>query len=456
MRMVAVDLVRKIPGDEVEALVPLLGCRGREVRKEVIRKLIAWNPFLEPRFIHDEPREQPWPDIRRFGHLRDGEHRLRSAIQAYVEAGNLSGQAIEALAHLPALRREVGDWLPPSTRGSFCRAAEDADGSQLERQITIIPTYRCNLACPYCLNDGIDSGQLTRTNWRRLLDWAVAMGVRIVLFSGGEPTLHPDFVGMLRDLRARGLRTYFATNGLYGPVVRETIDPGAVVELSVHVREPADRDVPDDYLERLDANLRQLHLRGVPYDFRYNLARPEQDLDSLFALVGAQAPRSVRFSIAIRGKRGTNRYPRDHRLGVFTIRLREIIRRCRDAGIPARFAKPYPVCLFGEETGLTLLREGLLKPVCSIVDDDCTRNVTVEPDLRYSPCYGMQPGDSGPITEVNSWDELADPMRATMSALIAKPTFDDCPACYLYQRALCQGVCLVNKMADAAAASGEA
>jgi len=46
------------------------------------------------------------------------------------------------------------------------------------------------------------------------LDEVVGAGVRRVTFSGGEPTLHPDLLGMLRHARGVGLQTSIITNAV--------------------------------------------------------------------------------------------------------------------------------------------------------------------------------------------------------------------------------------------------
>ena len=70
-------------------------------------------------------------------------------------------------------------------------------------------TARCNLACPYCLPDGVDPpGLLTLAQRLRVIEAAVALGVRSLRLTGGEPLLHPQLEELIRavqPLRARGL-----------------------------------------------------------------------------------------------------------------------------------------------------------------------------------------------------------------------------------------------------------
>ena len=70
-------------------------------------------------------------------------------------------------------------------------------------------TARCNLACPYCLPDGVEPpGLLTLAQRLRVIEAAVALGARSLRLTGGEPLLHSQLEELIRavqPLRARGL-----------------------------------------------------------------------------------------------------------------------------------------------------------------------------------------------------------------------------------------------------------
>ena len=70
-------------------------------------------------------------------------------------------------------------------------------------------TARCNLACPYCLPDGVEPpGLLTLGQRLRVIEAAVALGARSLRLTGGEPLLHSQLEELIRavqPLRAKGL-----------------------------------------------------------------------------------------------------------------------------------------------------------------------------------------------------------------------------------------------------------
>ena len=87
------------------------------------------------------------------------------------------------------------------------------------RRLTVELTNICNLHCSYCLRDedalyhnpaNFLSVELFTQAAREARD---AMGIEQVMFTGGEPTLHPDFGKLLSAVRALDLKCSFVTNG---------------------------------------------------------------------------------------------------------------------------------------------------------------------------------------------------------------------------------------------------
>jgi cyclic pyranopterin phosphate synthase len=80
-------------------------------------------------------------------------------------------------------------------------------------------TARCNLACPYCLPDGSEpAGLLSLQQRRQVIEAAVALGVRSLRLTGGEPLLHSELdalIAAVQPLRQQGLAEIALTsNGM--------------------------------------------------------------------------------------------------------------------------------------------------------------------------------------------------------------------------------------------------
>jgi radical SAM protein with 4Fe4S-binding SPASM domain len=76
-------------------------------------------------------------------------------------------------------------------------------------------TRRCNLRCPHCFVEGglPRRSELSTERILRLLDEWAEMGVFSVVITGGEPTIHRDFVQITRHAHELGFTVGIATNG---------------------------------------------------------------------------------------------------------------------------------------------------------------------------------------------------------------------------------------------------
>jgi radical SAM protein with 4Fe4S-binding SPASM domain len=77
-------------------------------------------------------------------------------------------------------------------------------------------TRRCNLRCPHCFVEGglARSNELSTERILGLLEEWAEMGVFSVVLTGGEPTIHPDFLTILQRTYELGFVVGIATNGM--------------------------------------------------------------------------------------------------------------------------------------------------------------------------------------------------------------------------------------------------
>jgi Fe-coproporphyrin III synthase len=80
--------------------------------------------------------------------------------------------------------------------------------------VTLYLSDRCNSRCVSCdyWRHGRDDMNLESV--RRLLPSLAELGTEIVLLSGGEPLLNPEWVAISETLRANGLKLWLLTSGL--------------------------------------------------------------------------------------------------------------------------------------------------------------------------------------------------------------------------------------------------
>src|SRR6516165_7403770 len=69
-------------------------------------------------------------------------------------------------------------------------------------------TAKCNLFCTHCYADSGPQGELygdmTYSDWTRVLNEAAELGCRSVQFIGGEPTMHPRLEDLVDQANHRG------------------------------------------------------------------------------------------------------------------------------------------------------------------------------------------------------------------------------------------------------------
>jgi 12,18-didecarboxysiroheme deacetylase len=77
-------------------------------------------------------------------------------------------------------------------------------------------TRRCNLKCVHCYAKSEDisyDNELTHDQSIAMIDDLAEFGVPVLLFSGGEPTIHPRLVEYAQYAVSKGMRAVISTNG---------------------------------------------------------------------------------------------------------------------------------------------------------------------------------------------------------------------------------------------------
>ena len=84
--------------------------------------------------------------------------------------------------------------------------------------VTLELTYRCNEKCIHCYLDTSKIAQkkceLKAGDWKRVIDQCYELGCFKVLVTGGEPTLHPDFLSICKYVIGKGMLLDIYSNGL--------------------------------------------------------------------------------------------------------------------------------------------------------------------------------------------------------------------------------------------------
>jgi radical SAM protein with 4Fe4S-binding SPASM domain len=81
-------------------------------------------------------------------------------------------------------------------------------------RVDLAPTFRCQNSCVHCYAGGShDTDELSTIEWKKVIDRLHQVGVFIITFTGGEPTLRVDLPELVSYGQKRGLVTGLITNG---------------------------------------------------------------------------------------------------------------------------------------------------------------------------------------------------------------------------------------------------
>jgi MoaA/NifB/PqqE/SkfB family radical SAM enzyme len=166
------------------------------------------------------------------------------------------------------------------------------------RRLTVELTNICNLHCSYCLRDE-DALYHSHANFLPVelftqvaRDARDSMGIEQVMFTGGEPTLHPDFGKLLAAVAALDLKCSFVTNGWHfervWPLLRE--HRGAVTHVSFSLdgatREAHDHWRGEGSFERVVRAFSRCWANQFPFNVKVGIRRdtvPQLEAIVLFA-----------------------------------------------------------------------------------------------------------------------------------------------------------------------------
>ena len=113
------------------------------------------------------------------------------------------------------------------------------------KRLGIELTDRCNLACRHCLREiNHDRKNIPTELLLRTLFEAAKSGIHDVVFTGGEPTLHPDFSLLVQHAIAQRLTVTVISNGqspdpLWDALQYEAVKNGLTVALSIEAADEA-------------------------------------------------------------------------------------------------------------------------------------------------------------------------------------------------------------------------
>ena len=177
-------------------------------------------------------------------------------------------------------------------------------------------TKTCNLNCVHCYarSEAIKyQNELTHEEGLSLIDQLADFKVPVILFSGGEPLLRPDFFELANYAASKGIRPTISTNGtrIDEDIAKRLKDMGVgYVGISLDGCE-ATHGKPGAYQMAL-RGIRNCVATGQKVGLRFTITRDNvQDLDSIFDLLERENIDRVCFYHLVYSGRGSAMVERD-------------------------------------------------------------------------------------------------------------------------------------------------
>lgn len=227
-------------------------------------------------------------------------------------------------------------------------------------------TTACNFRCDFCfgaeiIGPGLPASHMSWETFLALLDWVgrTPMPGLDVHLMGGEPTIHPRFADMQREVHRRGWPCTVFSNGSV-PLRREVLEES----LAFDVRWVVTVNAPETYrpgdFEQLRHNLDVLRRRVV---VTLNLTSGATPYEHVLELIQAHdLERQIKIGIALPTLARKNAYVWRPQFEAVAARLIEILGAARAQGVQLEFECGVPYCLFTPEQVAAL--DGMTVSMC--------------------------------------------------------------------------------------------
>jgi MoaA/NifB/PqqE/SkfB family radical SAM enzyme len=100
-------------------------------------------------------------------------------------------------------------------------------------ELTMQITDRCNLNCPKCNRINFTFEDMKLTDIIRIITEAKALGLKHIHFTGGEATLHPNFIEIIELCKIKDLRVDMSTNGIFSASYEQTLLASGIDSVNV-------------------------------------------------------------------------------------------------------------------------------------------------------------------------------------------------------------------------------
>jgi MoaA/NifB/PqqE/SkfB family radical SAM enzyme len=299
----------------------------------------------------------------------------------------------------------------------------------------LVLTYRCNSDCQFCFARGQNQEtDLTIEKANRLLPFIQSFGRSEVNLLGGEPTLNPDFLSILKLLLVEGFKVRVFTNGkLHKSLIEQlqSIDG----EFSFCVNRT-------DY--QLTPEIIQLYRKlGYLTQLAVTIFKPHQNIDHLLdEILTYKLNRQYRLGVAmpIWPKR-QNRYLPPNLYQTVANELFPFIQKGVQRDIQAGFDCGFPSCFYNADQKQYFKNNNIqYNSRCGAIPD-------ISSDFIAIPCFPLAQFRES-IFERPTWQELQPRLEGHFKHQRIEPLWEKCSDCEELPLGRCCGGCVALRLKE--------
>lgn len=308
-----------------------------------------------------------------------------------------------------------------------------------KKLIVLSITHDCNACCSYCkISKGITkASHMKKEDFVKVLDWLEKQNIKLFILTGGEATIHPDFVEMMEILKKRKFQVAFYSNFFFSNKVSKVFSPDLFYRITGHYNPEYENN--QKLMNTFFKNVKLVIDSGIEFESRFVLYKKnyERFLDFVqkfnlpFFTLNLVHPSIYNPKKALDEKKIT-----EWRKLVMDFKA-ETDKR----GLKFFISKPVPRCMFTENEFLEFKDKMKLWTTC--LDRS---QITVKPDLKVSWCNTDL---FKPVKNVFDFDDVTDWSRYFWKHVEPlywqEPSMPKCKSCKYFLNKSCQGACLTFK-----------
>lgn len=313
----------------------------------------------------------------------------------------------------------------------------------------------CNLRCEWCYAGMMDFGRsenMTLDVVQRSIDFMKGLPVKEVILIGGEPTIHPQFLQIVRMLKEAGFRPLVVTNGIEfanREFLEAAIEAGVnnvTTSLKAANEEDYERFTGKKMFSTVMTAIKNLNETGIPHKVCVTVCEDViEGFDGIIDALIESKPPLFSFDmgrpVIVNGQVQGDGIALPKTMAEFVIK---IYPKLLASGITFNIKMLIPFCLFPRSFIETLIKNDHLSSACQIFEGT---GIIIDPKGRLLPCNHFCDNPLGQIgIDFSTADEYVQ-FRLRSDIADFYKTMGSCPAqecvdCKYWQ--YCGGGCRIH------------